>query len=106
MDLLSYMLMAVLGAVLASFLALIPALHIYNFLKHGHVSLRPPRGHFGIIGTSKAYSYYTFIILISPYTFAPEIMQYIGMFGIVPASQCTLIPAVPFLLCPKHRLLV
>src|SRR5512135_2163216 len=32
MDLLSYLLIAVLGAVLASFLALIPALHVYNVI--------------------------------------------------------------------------
>ena len=32
MDLLPYVLVAVLGAVLASFLALIPALHIYNVI--------------------------------------------------------------------------
>jgi putative membrane protein len=77
MDLLSYVLVAVLGAVLASFLALIPALHVYNvitlaFLFAGGWQAWLPPDQFAMLLLGMVTGYAVLSVIPSIYLAAPD----------------------------------
>ena len=79
---------------------------LHDFFQQRHVRLRAAFGHRRVIRAAQTDGDDAFVILVPPDAFAPEVFKDVRVFGVVPSSQCLLIPPVPFLLRPEHRLLM